>query len=300
MPAEAAVTLRHWRPDDAAELAPLADDRRVWRNLRDAFPHPYGIEDARRFIGMAKAMQPETYYAIELEGRLAGAIGYTLHGDVERVGAEVGYWVAARYWGRGVATAAVLALSRLAFARHPELRRLYAVPFSWNAASARVLEKAGYRLEGTLRQSALKDGSVVDQWMYALLRDEAELHVPRDAPPEGARMHHVALRVADPERSRRFYAELFGLPVLRENTEDGGLRSVWLRARDTILMLEKRLAGSGPEAGSAHVLAFETDDLDALAARLAERGVSLDGRSEFTLYFRDPDGHRVAASRFTG
>lgn len=166
------TVVREWQESDAEALVPQANDRRVWLGLRDAFPHPYGIEDARRFITMAREMAPRTFFAIEEAGRLAGGIGYTLHPDVERIGAEVGYWLGHEFWGRGIATAALRLVTGHAFAAHPELRRLHAVPYASNPASARVLEKAGYRLEGTLRQSAIKDGRVLDQWMYAILRDE--------------------------------------------------------------------------------------------------------------------------------
>jgi RimJ/RimL family protein N-acetyltransferase len=166
------ATLRPWRGEDAPELRQQADDRRVSSNLRDAFPHPYGPEDADRFIAMATAMAPQTFLAITVDGHVAGGIGYTLHTDVERVGAEVGYWLGAEFWGRGIATAAVRAVTAHAFATHSELERLYAVPFASNPASARVLQKAGYRLEGTLRRSAIKDGRVLDQWMYAVVRED--------------------------------------------------------------------------------------------------------------------------------
>lgn len=168
------AAVRPWRSSDADDIVPHANDRRVWRDLRDAFPHPYGRADALRFIERASAEDPPTAFAIEVEGRAAGGIGFTLHEDVERVSAEIGYWLGARYWGRGITTRAVAALSRHAFGAHPVLTRLYAVPFAWNPASARVLEKAGYRREATLRRSALKDGEVVDQWLYALLREELD------------------------------------------------------------------------------------------------------------------------------
>jgi RimJ/RimL family protein N-acetyltransferase len=105
---------------------------------------------------------------------VAGGIGYTLHEDVERVAAEVGYWLGVSFWGRGIATRAVRSLSARAFSSHPELRRLYALPFTSNPASARVLAKAGWRREAMLRESAIKDGVVRDQWVYAILRSEAE------------------------------------------------------------------------------------------------------------------------------
>jgi len=166
--------VREWTEGDADELCAQANDRRVSENLRDAFPHPYGPEDAQRFLALARERVPPTFFAIVADGRIAGGIGYVRHGDVERVGAEVGYWVAASHWGRGLATAALEALTDHAFGAYPELRRLWAVPFATNPASARVLEKAGYTREGTLRQSAIKDGRVLDQWMYALVRDQWE------------------------------------------------------------------------------------------------------------------------------
>jgi RimJ/RimL family protein N-acetyltransferase len=164
--------VRSWRKEDAPDIVPHANDVRVWRNMRDAFPHPYHLEDAQRFIALAAQMSPETYFAIEAEDRAVGGVGYTLHTDVERIGAELGYWLGAEFWGRGIVTGVVRAITAYAFETHPELCRMYAVPFSWNPASARVLEKAGYRREGTLRQSALKDGQVLDQWMYAIVRGE--------------------------------------------------------------------------------------------------------------------------------
>lgn len=173
LPAGPAI-LRHWQAGDAPGLARQANDRRVWLGLRDAFPHPYSIDDGRRFIDTASAMSPRTFLAIEIDGAIAGGIGYVLKPDVERVGAEVGYWLGVNHWGRGIATAALRALTQHAFASHPELRRLYAVPYASNPASARVLEKAGFTREGTLRQSAIKDGRILDQWMYAILRSPLE------------------------------------------------------------------------------------------------------------------------------
>jgi RimJ/RimL family protein N-acetyltransferase len=169
------VTLREWARSDAPRLAELANDRRIWIGLRDAFPHPYSIEDAHRFLDLALGMAPRTFFAILVSGGVAGGIGYSLRTDVERVGAEVGYWVAVQFWGRGVATAAVRQLTRLAFDRHPELRRLYAMPYVSNLASARVLEKAGYMREGTLREAVLKDGRVMDQYMYSILRRDVSV-----------------------------------------------------------------------------------------------------------------------------
>ena len=89
------------------------------------------------------------------------------------MGAEIGYWLGHAFWGRGIATESVRAVTRHAFATWPDLRRVFALPFAPNVASARVLAKAGYRLEGVLRQSAIKDGRILDQRLFSILRVEA-------------------------------------------------------------------------------------------------------------------------------
>jgi catechol 2,3-dioxygenase-like lactoylglutathione lyase family enzyme len=119
-------------------------------------------------------------------------------------------------------------------------------------------------------------------------------------PRKPVRLHHVALRVADVERSLAFYAGLLGLREVRRSEEAGALRSVWLEAGGTVLMLERALAGSGPASGSGHLLAFAVEDLAAWERRLAEAGVGVDGRTRFTIYARDPDGHRVGLTTYRG
>ncbi|MBA3549985.1 MAG: VOC family protein [Nannocystis sp.] len=117
-------------------------------------------------------------------------------------------------------------------------------------------------------------------------------------------MHHLALRVADPELSARFYGELLGLPELaRHHEDDGRVRAVWLKLGGSVLMLERKLLPAGAHEGSAHVLvlAADPDDGDALATwaqRLAAANVTVVERTGFTLYFHDPDGHRLGVSTF--
>jgi len=162
--------VRSARPADAAPLARYADNRQIWQNLRDAFPSPYTLADAKRFVRNLAAQDPETHFVIDVEGEPVGVIGYRLQDDIDRASAEIGYWVAEPYWGRGIATAALVTATALAFARHEELYRLFALPFVSNRASARVLEKAGYRLEARLVQSAIKEGIVIDQLQYSASR----------------------------------------------------------------------------------------------------------------------------------
>lgn len=158
--------IRSWRESDAESLVLHANNARVAINLRDAFPHPYALADAHKFIQRARSADPETVFAIAVDGKAVGGIGIVLHEDVERVSAEIGYWLGEPYWGRGIMTEAVRAVTAHAVATHG-LTRVYAVPFEGSAASCRVLEKAGFVLEGRLRKSTIKAGKIADQWLYA-------------------------------------------------------------------------------------------------------------------------------------
>ena len=161
--------LRQFRAADAASLARHANDRQVWLNLRDLFPHPYAIADAERYIAQVVDEMPVTRFAIDIDGEAVGSVGLKLGSDIERRSAEIGYWLGQAYWGRGIVSAAVAAVTDYAF-RELDLLRVFAVPFVRNPASARVLEKAGYQREGTMRCSAVKDGLIVDQYLYAAVR----------------------------------------------------------------------------------------------------------------------------------
>ncbi|HOX42467.1 MAG TPA: GNAT family protein [Myxococcota bacterium] len=163
------LVLRDFVEADAASLARHANNRKVWRNLRDGFPHPYLLEDARRFLARWRQGAPPSVLCLEVGGEAAGAIGYHTREDVERFSAELGYWLAEPHWGRGLMSAAVRAVSELALGERG-LERLVATPFAWNPASCRVLEKAGFQLEGRLRRAAFKDGQWVDELVYARLR----------------------------------------------------------------------------------------------------------------------------------
>lgn len=161
-------TIRSWEPGDAASLVTHANNRNVALQLRDRFPHPYTKRDARDYIMWSRKRSPEAVFAMAVDGKAVGSIGFLIGADVERVSAEVGYWLGEPFWGRGIATEALVALTRYAIDTHA-LTRLFALPFAANVASCRVLEKAGYVLEGRLRNSAIKDGRVIDQCQYAFI-----------------------------------------------------------------------------------------------------------------------------------
>ena len=162
--------VRSYLPTDAESLARYANNRKIWLALRDAFPHPYSVEDGRAFIKRATGADPETMFAICVGDEAAGGIGFSLHPDVERISAEIGYWLGEPFWGKGIVSEALSAVTEYAIRQHG-LKRVYAVPYEMNAASFRVLEKAGYALEGRMRKSAIKDGKVIDQFLYAYVVD---------------------------------------------------------------------------------------------------------------------------------
>ena len=161
--------LRPWRLNDQESLARHANSRQIWRNLRDVFPHPYTLADARAWLEHVQGT--ELCWAIEVDGTAVG--GITLHpqDDVHRRSAEIGYWLGEAYWGRGIATEAVWAVTAYGF-EHCDLIRIYASVFEWNVASMHVLEKAGYQCEGRRRKAVTKDGQTIDDLLYAIIRQD--------------------------------------------------------------------------------------------------------------------------------
>lgn len=167
--------LRPWRRSDAEAVAAAADNPKIAANLRNVFPSPYTLADAEWFVGdcIAQGEARQLTRAIVIDGRAAGSIGVFVKDDVYEKSAELGYWLAEDCWGRGVMTEAVRQICREAFDRF-DILRVFAEPFADNRGSRRVLEKAGFTCEGTMRNGVFKNGRVHSYCMYALLRGEAE------------------------------------------------------------------------------------------------------------------------------
>ena len=161
--------VRHWAAEDASSLVRHANNRNIWINLRDRFPYPYTESDARGFLEHVATHHRPTVWAIDVDGEAVGGIGIVPMSDVERISAEIGYWLGESFWGRGIVTDALEGVTREVF-RVFDVMRIFALPFADNIGSIRVLEKVGYVLEGHLRQSAIKDGIVRDQMQYAAYR----------------------------------------------------------------------------------------------------------------------------------
>ena len=167
--------LRQWRREDAADVLRYANNDKIARNLRDVFPFPYILTDAENFVNSCVEADEsrQLFRAIEVDGRAVGSISLCLGSDVYRMTAELGYWLAEEYWGRGIMTEAVKRVCGEGAQRWEDMVRIYAEPFAHNTASRRVLEKAGFTLEGVLRRSVFNRNEVHDSCMYALLWEES-------------------------------------------------------------------------------------------------------------------------------
>ena len=168
-----AVRLRTWTLADAPALAKLINNKKVQDNLRDGLPFPYGEEDAKAFLSAMLASDPDQNlaFAIEADGELIGSISATRCANIHFRTAELGYYLGEPYWGKGFATEAVRQICDYIY-RNTDIIRIFAEPFAYNTASCRVLEKAGFQLEGLLRSNAVKNGRILDMKMYARIREK--------------------------------------------------------------------------------------------------------------------------------
>jgi RimJ/RimL family protein N-acetyltransferase len=163
------LCIRPWSPADAEAIVRHVNNYNVTRQLRDRVPYPYTRADADAFLSKVTRERPETNFAIESGGEAVGAIGFMLGTDMDRVSAEIGYWLAEPLWGKGIMTAAVRAATEYGFATYG-LTRIFATPRADNPSSIRVLEKAGYTREALLRRAAIKEGRIIDLLLYSQIR----------------------------------------------------------------------------------------------------------------------------------
>jgi RimJ/RimL family protein N-acetyltransferase len=169
---ESEITLRIWKMDDLESLVRYAGNKAIWDNLTDAFPHPYTKEAGLNYIGKASKDVPARIFAIEFQNEVVGSIGIFPDTDVYRKNAAIAYWVAEPFWGKGIATEAIRKMVKYAFATF-DIARIYARPFGKNVASHKVLEKAGFCLEGILIETVLKNDVFLDEFIYAIRRQKA-------------------------------------------------------------------------------------------------------------------------------
>jgi len=155
---------------DVKHLAHYANNPNIARFLTDGFPHPYSEEDARNFIRLALEEEIPCLFAIIVDDHPVGSIGIMLQKDIYCKNAEIGYFLAEEYWGRGIMPEAIRLITEYAFKTF-DITRVYARPFGLNPRSQRVLEKAGFRLEARLEKTYFKNGEFTDELIYAKRKD---------------------------------------------------------------------------------------------------------------------------------
>jgi [ribosomal protein S5]-alanine N-acetyltransferase len=159
--------LRRWKPSDLENLVENANNYHIAINMRDIFPFPYKIEDGKIWIKIASAEDPHCNFAITVNNEAIGGIGLTLGEDIERISAEVGYWLGEKYWGHGITSSALKGILNYGF-NDLGLGRIFAKPLEHNLASRKVLEKNGFKMEGILNRSVIKSGKIYNQTLYAV------------------------------------------------------------------------------------------------------------------------------------
>ena len=167
--------LRALVPEDAPALVTHADNPAVARNLFDGFPQPYDLRAAAAWAGHeANSGDFGRVWAVVVDGGLVGCIGLRQEHGWLRCNAEIGYWIGEAYWRRGIGSDAVRQVTDWAFAAVPEITRVYAPIFSWNEGSQAVARRCGFVREAVLKQSAIKDGEVIDRVLWATYRMQVE------------------------------------------------------------------------------------------------------------------------------
>jgi len=159
--------------EDAPNLAHSVNNKKLLDNLRDGLPFPYTVSDAEAYISAMLSADPNTTYewAITVDGAVVGSVGVFRKDNIHRLTAEIGYYVAEEYWGKGVMTEAVKQACCYIFA-HTDIVRIFAEPFALNLGSCRILEKAGFAFEGLMKKNAIKNGVLLDMKLYALLKED--------------------------------------------------------------------------------------------------------------------------------
>jgi RimJ/RimL family protein N-acetyltransferase len=164
-----AVIIRQWTINDLDNLVSYANNINIWNTLRNYFPHPYTKENGEEWLNKTIGQEPVVNFAIDLDGKAVGGIGLILNSDVYIMSAEIGYWIGEPYWGLGIATEALKQIVDYTF-YYFDIIRLYAEVFENNKASMRVLEKNGFYLEGVRRKAVIKNGTLMDDYIWVKLR----------------------------------------------------------------------------------------------------------------------------------
>jgi RimJ/RimL family protein N-acetyltransferase len=171
------IILRPWTLSDAPQLALIADNKKITDNLRDGLPSPYSLKDAHDWLNLIlPENNPPRFFAITIDKKVIGSIGIVSKTDIYRKNFEIGFFLSENFWGQGIATKAIKAATSYSF-RDFDIVRVYAESFSDNIGSRRALEKAGFKLEATIRRNIIKNGIIKDSCIYSVLKEDYKNYI---------------------------------------------------------------------------------------------------------------------------
>jgi [ribosomal protein S5]-alanine N-acetyltransferase len=174
------IILRPWSIEDAPQLAEIANNRNIADNVRDLFPFPYSIRDARKWLrSILPANAPPLNFAVVIDNVIAGNIGLLTKDDIYIRNIEIGYFISEKFWGQGIATRAIKAVTSYAFSNF-DIVRVYAETFADNVPSRRALEKSGFVMEAVFRRNIIKNGIIKDSCIYSVLKEDFRYFLKTD------------------------------------------------------------------------------------------------------------------------
>ena len=162
--------LRKWEKSDIDSMVKYANNINVAKYLTDQFPHPYAKEDAEAYLNLIENDNPIKVFAIDVNGEGVGSVGIFPQNDIHRKNAEIGYWLAEEFWGKGIMSEAIRQITDYGFKTF-DVTRIFARPFDVNIASQKALLKAGYTFEAKFEKALYKNGEYCDELYFSIKKD---------------------------------------------------------------------------------------------------------------------------------
>ena len=164
------MEFREYSLDHAEAFSQMRNNPNVLDNGYDKTSNPFTKKDAIHFINIQLEKNPSQRFLIFYNNELAGEIGINIQDDVHRLCAEIGYFIAEPFWGKGLATQAIKEMTEYTFATF-DIVRITAGVFDFNKSSMKALEKNGYYLESIRKKSVIKKGQIIDDYIWVKLKD---------------------------------------------------------------------------------------------------------------------------------
>lgn len=166
------LSLRPLKLSDAESITKYANNKNVWINLTDMFPHPYSVDDAVSFINSQKDIKPPQVFAIIYKTKAIGTIGLSVNTENKELCGDLGYWIGEEFWNKGIMTQVIKEIVKFGFKTYKSIDCISAYIFTYNKASVRVLEKAEFVRDNKMNKSISKAGEKKELYYYEILRKQ--------------------------------------------------------------------------------------------------------------------------------